>query len=366
MTIERESRRSDVYLGDGISRYLSFGFKVFLPTEIAVVLNENGVERTLSHGHGCMVSLNAEQDVQPGGTVRLDTPLPIGSKAVVLSNVRPLQQVDLTNQGGFYPDVLNAVHDRLTILIQQLMDTQARMPQVPATNDATGQDLTRQIMELSSSLPEVLRLLNGEELKKLLNLLKNKPNLGGVELSSAVNSVREDVAATSKAVKTAYDKAVSAASSAGEAKDEAAAAKQAADGKAPASHTHTAAQISDWDTALAQSVSQAVAGAFPAQKADNGYLKLPNGLILQWGKVASGWPGEGPYTVTFPIAFPNKCVNTQVTMWSDGRKGLVNLDLTIPVGTVRPASFDALFNGIGFQGATAADFKGFYWFAIGY
>jgi hypothetical protein len=366
MTIERESRRSDVYLGDGRNTSLPFGFKVFLPTEITVVLNENGVERTLSHGHGCTVSLNAEQDVQPGGTVRLDTPLPPGSKAVVLSNVRPLQQVDLTNQGGFYPDVLNAVHDRLTMLIQQLMELQDRTPQVSATDTVTGKELAQQIVELSRSLPEALRLLTSEEFKKLLKLIKANPNLGGVELSSAVNSVREDVAASSKAVKIAYDKAVSAASSANAAKQEAAAAKQAADGKAPASHTHTAAQISDWDTALAQSVSQAVAGAFPVQKADNGYLKLPNGLILQWGKVASSWPGEGPYTVTFPITFPNKCLNTQITMWSDGRKGSVNLDITIPVGMIRPVSFDALFNGIGFPGSTAADLKGFYWFAIGY
>lgn len=210
MTIERESRRSDVYLGDGRNTSLPFGFKVFLPTEIVVVLNENGVERTLSHGRGCTVSLNAEQDVQPGGTVRLDAPLPTGSKAVVLSNVRPLQQVDLTNQGGFYPDVLNAVHDRLTMLIQQLMELQDRTPQVPATDNVTGKELARQIVELSRSLPEALRLLTSEEFKKLLKLIKANPNLGGVELSSAVDSVREDVAATSKAVKTAYDKAVEA------------------------------------------------------------------------------------------------------------------------------------------------------------
>ena len=210
MTIERESRRSDVYLGDGRNTSLPFGFKVFLPTEIVVVLNENGVERTLSHGHGCTVSLNAEQDVQPGGTVRLDAPLPTGSKAVVLSNVRPLQQVDLTNQGGFYPDVLNAVHDRLTMLIQQLMELQDRTPQVPATDNVTGKELARQIVELSRSLPEALRLLTSEEFKKLLKLIKANPNLGGVELSSAVDSVREDVAANSKAVKTAYDKAVAA------------------------------------------------------------------------------------------------------------------------------------------------------------
>ena len=201
-----------------------------------------------------------------------------------------------------------------------------------------------------------------EELKQQLQQLQTKLTAAEQEAGGAVSKATT----AQQTATTAQQTATTAQQTATAAQQEAAAAKQAADGKAPASHTHTAAQISDWDTALAQSVSQAVAGAFPAQKADNGYLKLPNGLILQWGKVASGWPGEGPYTVTFPVAFPNKCLNTQITMWSEGRKGLVNLDITIPVGTIRPASFDALFNGIGFQGSTAADLKGFYWFAIGY
>ena len=207
------------------------------------------------------------------------------------------------------------------------------------------------------------------ELKKQLQQLQTKLTAAEQAASGAVSkaTTAQQTAATAQQTATSAQQAASgAAQTANAAKQEAAAAKQAADGKAQASHTHTAAQISDWDTALAQSVSQAVAGAFPAQKADNGYLKLPNGLILQWGKVASGWPGEGPYTVTFPIAFPNKCLNTQITIWSDGRKGSVNLDITIPVGTIRSASFDALFNSIGFPGSTAMDLKGLYWFAIGY
>lgn len=352
MTIERESRRSDVYLGDGRNTSLPFGFKVFLPTEIVVVLNENGVERTLSHGHGCIVSLNAEQDVQPGGTVRLDTPLPTGSKAVVLSNVRPLQQVDLTNQGGFYPDVLNAVHDRLTMLIQQLMDTQARMPQAPATNDATGQDLTRQIMELSSSLPEVLRLLNGEELKKLLNLLKNKPNLGGVELSSAVDSEREDVAATSKAAKIAYDKADGAAIAAANANNAAAAAKQAADGKAPAGHTHTHNQISDWDSALAQTIAQALASAMPAVKSEAGYMKLPNGLIIQWGLASDNGDPKN-----FPIAFPNKAL----ILVGSAKWGAASKETSINANILDNARF-TMINGNTYDN----DYSPNYWLAIGY
>ena len=99
---------------------------------------------------------------------------------------------------------------RLTMLIQQLMELQARTPQVPATDNVTGKELAQQIVELSRSLPEALRLLTSEEVKKLLKLIKANPNLGGVELNSAVDSEREDVAATSKAVKTAYDKAVAA------------------------------------------------------------------------------------------------------------------------------------------------------------
>lgn len=207
------------------------------------------------------------------------------------------------------------------------------------------------------------------ELKKQLQQLQT--NLTAAEQAAGGAAGQAEAAtraarAAQQAAAAAHDEASGATQTADAAKQEAAAAKQAADGKAPASHTHTAAQISDWDTALAQTVSQAVANAFPVQKADNGYLKLPNGLILQWGKVASGWPGEGPYTVTFPVAFPNKCLNTQITVLSDGRKGSVNLDITIPVGTLKPTGFDAMFNAMAFQGSSAADLRGFYWFAIGY
>jgi hypothetical protein len=37
----------------------------------------------------------------------------------------------------------------------------------------------------------------------------------------------------------------------------------------------------------------------------NGYTKLPNGIILQWGSGVSA--GYGALTVTWPIAFPTGC-----------------------------------------------------------
>ena len=55
-------------------------------------------------------------------------------------------------------------------------------------------------------------------------------------------------------------------------------------------------------------------GASTAQLTENGYQKLPNGLILQWGTTAAGTDNTGnPATtgilVTFPIPFPNGCLN---------------------------------------------------------
>jgi len=51
----------------------------------------------------------------------------------------------------------------------------------------------------------------------------------------------------------------------------------------------------------------------------NGYQKLPGGLIVQWGSNSAG--GNGPASVSFPIAFPTACVNVQVTGGYSGTSG---------------------------------------------
>lgn len=46
---------------------------------------------------------------------------------------------------------------------------------------------------------------------------------------------------------------------------------------------------------------------FDGSMTANGYQRLPNGLILQWGNVSIGT--DTSVTVTFPIAFPTACVS---------------------------------------------------------
>jgi hypothetical protein len=43
-------------------------------------------------------------------------------------------------------------------------------------------------------------------------------------------------------------------------------------------------------------------------KAANGYVKLPNGLIIQWGQVMA-LANNGVTAITFPIAFPSTCLH---------------------------------------------------------
>ena len=68
--------------------------------------------------------------------------------------------------------------------------------------------------------------------------------------------------------------------------------------KADRNHTHTASQITDFSAA----VGNAVNGILTGNAAENGWLKLPNGILMQWGKATI----EGVHRqkeIFFPVAF---------------------------------------------------------------
>lgn len=92
-------------------------------------------------------------------------------------------------------------------------------------------------------------------------------------------------------------------------------------------------------------------------KTSNGYTKLPNGMILQWGASAS-IGGNSSVSVTFPVAFPTACLNVQCVVQNtnpnnDSWGALVSFN----------ASTATLARGI-YQGTNEAG--PLYWLAIGY
>ena len=56
-------------------------------------------------------------------------------------------------------------------------------------------------------------------------------------------------------------------------------------------------------------------GDFAVAKTLNGYQRLPNGLIIQWGRI-NGTLGSMGGRVTFPIAFPNTCLSAVLSQYS--------------------------------------------------
>ncbi|MFQ1046646.1 gp53-like domain-containing protein [Avibacterium paragallinarum] len=72
--------------------------------------------------------------------------------------------------------------------------------------------------------------------------------------------------------------------------------------KADVLHTHRVSEITDFE----RSVEQYLNNLFSKQFTENGWSKLPNGLIIQWGKFRAGWEATTQRRVTFPITFPNQ------------------------------------------------------------
>lgn len=141
MAISSTSRKAGPFTGNGTTTEFSFDFKVFDPTDVAVIRAcALGVETKLVVGNDYAIALNEDQNEAPGGVVTLTAPLSAGCTLVLLSEVPMLQPVDITNQGGFYPDLLNDGLDRGVVQVQQLAEGLGRAIKLPVTADAD--DLT--------------------------------------------------------------------------------------------------------------------------------------------------------------------------------------------------------------------------------
>lgn len=114
---------------------------------------------------------------------------------------------------------------------------------------------------------------------------------GEVRLTDSINDKSSSIAASGKAVKTAYDKAVL--------------AERIANTKASTNHTHTTENITDF--------SNAVKRLFSGNIRENGWCKMPNGFIEQWGKVTLNTENRIDTEVIFPVKFPSEVLNVQVS-----------------------------------------------------
>ena len=135
MTISSTVRIAGPYIGSGAATVFPFAFKVFAAAEMQVAkLNTtSNVETILVLTTDYTVQLNGDQNSNPGGTITLPAVLASGYNLTITSDIANLQPTDLTNQGGFYPEVITDALDRATIQIQQL-DQNSRAIKIPLSD----------------------------------------------------------------------------------------------------------------------------------------------------------------------------------------------------------------------------------------
>lgn len=140
MTISSTTRTAGPFTGNGATYIFPFAFKVFQAVDLYVAscVIATGVQSTLALNTDYTVSLNANQDSNPGGSVLLTAPLAVGYRLTVSSDLENLQPTEFINQGGFYPEVLTASLDRATIQIQQLQESVDLSLQFPITDPSTN------------------------------------------------------------------------------------------------------------------------------------------------------------------------------------------------------------------------------------
>lgn len=104
---------------------------------------------------------------------------------------------------------------------------------------------------------------------------------------------------------------------------------------------------------------QALVAAFAGANSNlsgNGFQKLANGLVVQWGQDSS--PGAGLKTTVFPVTFPNQVFRVVLGAWNN-TPGLSEYSawLTETTSGLTASSFKWASNGVGYPGIT--------WIAIG-
>lgn len=155
MTISSTTRIAGPFIGNGTASAFPFTFKVFAATDLDVIklTVSTGTEATLVLTTDYTVALNGDQNSNPGGTVTLTAgALASGFTLTITSDIANLQPTDLTNQGGFYPEVITDSLDRATIQIQQIADIGDRTLKIPISDGTLNMELPTKTERANSFL----------------------------------------------------------------------------------------------------------------------------------------------------------------------------------------------------------------------
>src|SRR5690606_19292578 len=143
MTITTTDRLAGPFRGDNETTEWPFDFVVYDKSHLRVVLARDGQEYELIADSDYEVELNDDQQDNPGGFIRyphpdMDPPgLPLThQETLTITTVAPaVQTASFRSAGGFRPQTVEQRLDYLTVLVQQLMERMARVPEAGISDE---------------------------------------------------------------------------------------------------------------------------------------------------------------------------------------------------------------------------------------
>lgn len=130
MTVNTTKITSGPYIGTGVADTFSYTFKVADKTQLSVYETDDNNNQVLLTVDTDYTVNNVGND--GGGTItRISGALPSDYQWYIRSNYQETQLTAFSSQGPFFPEVHEDAMDKLTLLIQQLLDTNDRSPRLP-------------------------------------------------------------------------------------------------------------------------------------------------------------------------------------------------------------------------------------------
>lgn len=141
MTVSSTTRRVGPFNGNDVTTAFPFTIKVFTTADIELTHEDaDGVQTVLVLDSDYSVSLNADQDNNPGGTITYPvsgSPLATGERLLGIGALEYEQSTDITNLGNFNAQVHEDAFDRQVILTQQLEERADRAITFPVGDTAS-------------------------------------------------------------------------------------------------------------------------------------------------------------------------------------------------------------------------------------
>lgn len=156
MTVSNSINKAGPYVGDDAATSFAFTYKVLAVGDLVVARqNTDGSIETLTYATDYTVSLNADQDASPGGSITYPVtgdPLTTTEYLTILREIDVTQESDITNLGGFYPDIIETMADRAAMIGQQNAELGSRAVRVPR-----GFSANTDLLEITPEAGRVLR-----------------------------------------------------------------------------------------------------------------------------------------------------------------------------------------------------------------